>query len=182
MAASARSAGLGAVERSVGQSHQFVRLDGSRGKEGEAAGAGQANAERGHVERRCEDRLDFLTQRDRLVARADSIAEDGEFVAADPRGGATPIHRSGEPVGDLPEDIVSGRMPMSVVDGLEAVEIDQAQCERLAGLLCDDDPVSEQALKAAPVGEPGQIVGQRDGHRRFSRLLGNPLHFGDHEP
>ena len=71
---------------------------------------------------------------------------------------------------------------MSVVDGLEAVEIDQAQCERLAGLLCDADPVGEQALKAAPVGEPGQIVGQRDGHRRLSRLLGNALHFGDHEP
>ena len=70
---------------------------------------------------------------------------------------------------------------MSVVNGLEAVQIDQTQCERLAGLLCDYDPVSEQALKAPPVGEPGQIVGQRYGHRRFSRLLGNPLHFGDRE-
>ena len=71
---------------------------------------------------------------------------------------------------------------MNVVDGLEAVQIDQAQCERLAGLRCDDDPVGEQALKAAPVGEPGQIVGQRDGHRRLPRLLGDPLHFGDHQP
>src|SRR3984957_469196 len=62
------SAGLGAVKRSVGQSHQLVRLGGGRGKEGKATGAGQTNAEWGHVERRREYRLDFLTQGDRLIA------------------------------------------------------------------------------------------------------------------
>ena len=46
----------------------------------------------------------------------------------------------------------------------------------------DSDPVGEQALKAAPVGQPGQIVGQRYGHRRLPRLLGDALLFGDHEP
>src|ERR1700690_2323487 len=82
----AGSAGLGAVERSVGQSNQFVRLGGGRGKEGKATGAGQANAERRRLAGRRKYRLDFLAQGDRLVARADAIAEDGEFVAADPRG------------------------------------------------------------------------------------------------
>jgi hypothetical protein len=64
--------------------------------------------------------------------------------------------------------MVSSRMPMSVVDGLEAVQVDQAKCERLAGLCRGYDPVGEEALKAAPVGEPGQIVGQRDGVRKFA--------------
>src|SRR3984885_6981724 len=100
----ARSAGLGAVERSVGETHQFVRLGGGRGKERKATGAGQTNAERRSVERRREYRLDFLSQGVRLVARADSIAEDGEFIAADPRGRAAPIHSLGEPGGDLPQN------------------------------------------------------------------------------
>ena len=70
---------------------------------------------------------------------------------------------------------------MSVIDGLEAVQIDQTQREGLAGLRCRPDPVGEQALKAAPVGQPGQVVGQRYGHRRLPRLLGGALPFGDHE-
>ena len=38
------------------------------------------------AERRREYRRDFLPEGDRLVARADAVAEDGEFIAAEPRG------------------------------------------------------------------------------------------------
>ena len=100
--------------------------------------------ERDHVERRREDRLDFLAEGNRLVARADPVAEEGEFVAADPRGRATPVHNLGEPVGDLLQNPVSNRMTMNVIDGLEAVKIDQAQCERFARLLCGFDAIGEQ--------------------------------------
>ena len=103
-------------------------------------------------------------------------------ASADPRGGTASVHRLGKTFGDLPENIVSDGMPMKVVYGLEAVQIDQAQCERLPRFRCGCYPVGEEALKAAPVGQPGQIVGERYGHRRFSRLLGDALHFGDHEP
>ena len=99
------------------------------------------------------------------------------ILAAEPR----PCHRFHEPLGDLSENLISSGMPMNVVDGFESVEIDQTEREWLAGLRCGPDPVGEQALKAAPVGQPGQVVGQRYGHRRLPRLLGGALAFSDHE-
>ena len=72
-------------------------------------------------------------------------------------------------------------MSVSVVDGLEAIEVDQSEREWLAGLRSGPDPVGEEPLKAAPVGQTGQIVGQRDSHRRLPRLLGGALLLGDEE-
>jgi hypothetical protein len=45
-------------------------------------------------------------------------------VAADSRGRAASVYRFGEPDRDLPQNLVSGGVPMSVIDGLKAVEID----------------------------------------------------------
>jgi hypothetical protein len=53
------------------------------------------------------------------------------------------------------------------------------QREGLAGLRRGPDPVGEQVLKAASVGQPGQLVCQRDGHRRLPRLFGGALAFSD---
>jgi hypothetical protein len=121
----ARSAGVRPAERSVRQTHQFIWPGGGRRKERKATGAGQANAKRGHVEARREYCLDFLPEGDRFVVRANPVAEDSEFVAADPRGRAASVYRLGEPIGDLPKNLVSGGMPMHVVDGLEAVQINK---------------------------------------------------------
>ena len=72
-------------------------------------------------------------------------------------------------------------MSVRVVDRLEAVQIDETECKGLAGLGCSPYCVGEQAVKTAPVGQPGQIVGQRYGHRRQPRFLRDALLFGDHE-
>ena len=46
---------------------------------------------------------------------------------------------------------------MKVVDGLEAVQIDQAQCERLAGLRSGSYSIGEQALKQRRLGSPVRL-------------------------
>ena len=100
------------------------------------------------------------------------------ILAAEPRPFIALARRSATCL----ENLVSDRMAVNVVDGLEAVQIDQAQRERLAGFCCASYSLGEQALKAAPIGQPGQIVGERDRHRRLPRLLGDALLLGDHEP
>src|SRR5580658_6669664 len=99
-----------------------LRRGGGEGEEGEAAGAGELDVEPVDGERRCEDRLDLVSERNRLGPRADPVAKDGELVAAHPGGRAASLHRPGEPARDLPEDVVSGRMSVDVVDRLESVE------------------------------------------------------------
>jgi hypothetical protein len=64
---------------------------------------------------------------------------------------------------------------------LKPSRFDQAQREWLAGLRFRLDLVGEQALKIPPVGQPGQIICQRDPHRRLPRLLGDALLLCDHE-
>ncbi len=62
-------------------------------------------------------------------------------------------------------------MAVNVVDRLEAVEIEEADGERLAGL----DPGGEQRLHPTPVRQRRQIVGIGDGGRGFFRLLRSPM-------
>src|SRR5208283_5614930 len=98
--------------------------------ERKTAGGGQRDVEPVDDERRCEDRLDLVSERYRLVARADPVAENGELVAAHPGSRAAPGKRVGESARDLREDVVSCRMSVQVVDRLEAVEVDEADGER----------------------------------------------------
>jgi hypothetical protein len=66
-----------------------------------------------------------------------------------------------------------------IVDRLESVEVDKADGERRSRSC--PDPVGELALKAAPVGQSGQIIGEGDGHRRLPRVFRRALFFGDGE-
>ena len=139
------------------------------------------NAELLDDERRGEDFADLASDRDRLVLRAHLFANDCEFVASHSRRVAASAHRAGKPVADLLQNRVADRMPVNVVDRLEAVEVEQADRERLRARLSRVDAAGEQRLKTAPVGEPGQIVGVGDGGGGLPGVFRGAVHFGDHE-
>ena len=81
------------------------------------------------------------------------------------RGRAGPIARSesGEPRADAPEHLVADRVAEGVVDLLEAVEVDEQECEPAAdrARARRRRSASSASNSAAAVGEPGQVIGDR---------------------
>ncbi len=105
-------------------------------------------------------------QRHELVA-----AEPGDHLAGGGRAGL-------QPVGDLDEQPVAGRVPEAVVDGLETVEVEVAQPEALAG------PGAQRLLQAfeeeGAVGQAGErVVGGLVAQPQVEQAaLGGVLHEG----
>ena len=77
-----------------------------------------------------------MMRRGELVDLALGVGPGGqrhELVAAEPGDHLAGRGRAGlQPVGDLDEQPVAGRVAEAVVDGLEAVEVEVAQAEALA--------------------------------------------------
>ena len=53
----------------------------------------------------------------------------GELVAAEPADGVAGADRAAQPGGDLPQQLVAGRVAERVVDLLEAVEVAEEDAE-----------------------------------------------------
>src|SRR6185312_15907718 len=83
------------------------------------------------VELRRTDALDDRARNRDGVAGFEPRQEDGEFVAPQPEALAA-LPQSG---GDLSEHAVADRVPMSVVDLLEVVDVHEAEAERTILLL-----------------------------------------------
>ena len=105
----------------------------------------------------------------------DVLDEDGELVAAQPRGRVGGPQAALQPLADRHEQLVAGGVAQAVVHRLEVVEVDEQHRHRRTlarrsgqGVL---DPVAEQRL----VGQ----VGQRVVERLVGELLLEPLLLGD---
>ena len=55
-------------------------------------------------------------------------------------------------------------MPEAVVNALQVVEVDEAECERRSLVLGDDELTLEPLVEAAVVPETRERVGQREPH------------------
>ncbi len=73
-----------------------------------------------------------LGRRDRLVLATHPAEEDRELVAALAPDDVFGPDRAGQPLGDLDEDLVAGRVAVGVVDPLEVVEVDEQQPDQPA--------------------------------------------------
>jgi hypothetical protein len=74
-------------------------------------------------------------QRFRFVIIEGRVDYDAELIAAKAREEQRVIAHLLHPPGRLNENIVTGGMPVEIVDGLEAVEVDEANNEAVPGLL-----------------------------------------------
>ena len=99
-----------------------------------------------------------LGRRCRLVLAADVLEQHGELVSAEARDCVDLARRALEPARHRAQQLIPLLVAERVVDGLEAVEVDEQQrrtgrhapgaAERLVGDL----------VERRPVGEPGQLV------------------------
>jgi hypothetical protein len=96
-----------------------------------------------------------------LAGIQDSVKEDGELVASEPRDRVTRAHRPLEPAPDLLKNRVAGRMAEAVVDGLEIVEIDEHDPDCRAAATRALDGVVDSVCEQRPVGEARHGVVER---------------------
>ena len=103
-------------------------------------------------------RLERRRQRP-LELRRRAVEQDAELVAAEAVGGAGAGEGRREPGAELREERIAGGMPVGVVIGLEAIEVEHRQGRRRV-IRALADRALEVAEEAAPVPEAGQVVGQ----------------------
>ena len=168
----APAVGLGRVHRQVGVTQHFVGGAVAEVAEGDAdaaaghqLGAVDYHRRRQHVEQP-------LRQRQRSVGRADVFEQHREFVAAEARHQVARPHAVGQPACHLAQQQVAGDVAQTVVDELEAVEVEEHHREALRGIGAAAFHGHAQALvEAVAVRQVGQAV--VIGHM-VQRALGEP--------
>ena len=84
--------------------------------------------------------------------------DDAELVAAETGHGVAEPHDAGEPFGDLADQLVAGGMAVGVVDGLEAVEVDQQHGKPGAGAAEQSQFLVEPEIEGTPVRQQRELV------------------------
>ena len=172
---------LGAVHREVGVAQQLV------GAQRGVAGVG--DADRGadedllalHVEGPAHGGDDARRRRaSGCTPRAVVLEQHGELVAAEARRGVRRARAVGQARGRGAQELVAGGVADAVVDGLEAVEVDEEHAQLGLAAGRHVERVLEAVEEERAVGQPGQRVvegllhgldGARVGERE-ARVLG----------
>ena len=122
--------------------------------------------------RRHNQRLSLATETDALVERIEEplgdfggdgegwavFDEDDELITAQLADTVGRSQRCPKALGDGLENLVSGRVPQSVVDDFESVEIQIEQCDRLMGSLGPLQHLASSVHEERPIGEACQRV------------------------
>ena len=146
------------VERAVCQPDQLVAPGSMRRERRHAAADGHL------VDPLDPQRRDALDDRPRHRARRALVVprqEDGELVAAETER----LAALSQPRRDLAEHRVAHRMAVVVVDLLEVVEVEEAQRNRSAGLLRQDELPLQPLVEAPVIAETGEWIGEGEPHR-----------------
>ena len=101
------------------------------------------------------DNLARKLKRRQLVHGDMRLGEDGELVATDARNAAVTLGHGIQPFGNHPQDGIADKMSERVVDGLEAVEVDQHQGELRIRMI---RTALELFHEVAAVSKPGERI------------------------
>src|SRR5450631_259869 len=115
------------IQRIVGVIEQLCGRGGCRRIDRETGRTRDLYGGFGQMERRAKRGAHLLAEGDEVEVGCEIGDDKGEFVAAQSR--QMDIHRpteTREPLADLDEELVAGRMTVEVVDRLEAVEVEHA--------------------------------------------------------
>ena len=112
-------------------------------------------------DRLVQHRDDALGELDRLGDVGDVFAHDHELVAAEARHRVGRADRTGEPTRDLDEQLVADDVTETVVDELEAVEVEEQDRDVALGAFGARQRVREAVDEQQAVGEVGEVVVQR---------------------
>ena len=80
------------------------------------------------------------------------LADDHEFIAAEPTGSVRVTQCGREASADLDQELVAGVVPEAVVHHLEVVEVDEKHREHLAGAGREPQRVLEPVQDQDPIG------------------------------
>ncbi len=110
-----------------------------------------------------------------LVDRGLVLQQDRELVAAEPSHGVAGSYRAEQALTDRGQQLVADRVAEAVVDGLEAVEVEDDHADRAAVAGLPGKSVLEPVGEQRPVGE----LGQRVMERAVPKLALETVAFGD---
>jgi len=146
---------LGAVHRGVGVAQDHRAVLG-------AGGLGDADARVHHGLPALQDDGTLQRRQDPLghlragQGAATAREQDGELVAAQPRGEVVLAHAGGDPLGDLDEQLVTGAVPEAVVDRLEVVQVEHQDGRGRPAAV--GDGLVDAADQQRAVGQSGERV------------------------
>ena len=170
--------GLGLIEREIGALDELFRLLAVLRREHDADAGFDDGPVAVEIVGLADEAEQPVRQCDRTRARiAVHRLQHREFVAAQPRDHVVPVNAGLEADRDLPQQPVAGKMPERIVDGFEAIEIEQQNVEALAMLAQPHDRPVDLRLEQPAAGQFGQrvVVGEVQ-HLTFGPgLLGDVL-------
>src|SRR3569623_2018260 len=110
------------------------------------------------------------------------VQEQAEFVAAEARERIAFAHAVEQQRGDLAQQLVARKMPDSVVDDLEAVEIEKTKRVLPTVFFAAGESLIETAFEFAPVDEAGQggVLGVIGHFLAGATLLSDVTEYDDH--
>ena len=119
---------------------------------------GDVEVERADVERRPQRGAHLVGHGARAAVVGDALGDDGELVAAEPGHRVAAADDAPQPLAHADEQGVARVVAVGVVDGLEAVEVEEHHRER--HLADDRQGLVELVLEQQPVAEAGERVVQ----------------------
>ena len=127
-------------------------------------------------ERQAELLLHPIDEAEGVLDVADVVDEDGELVAAEPRHGVADADAAFKPAGDPHQQFVAGHVAETVIDDLEAVEVEEEN-----GELEPVRPLGARDRAAEPIREQGAVgqAGEDVVVRLMDKLLLGGLALGD---
>lgn len=88
------------------------------------------------------------------------LAEQDEFVTGQAGEGVAGAQGRAQALSDFDQDVVAGLVAEGVVDGLEAVQVDERQRDATAAAGSGGQGVFDAVVEQSPVGEAGELVVQ----------------------
>ena len=150
---------LAGIHCHIGILQQFRRAFGMVRINGKADRGTEANILRLHQEGGIEQVHDARSQHFGPFARIRTADQDGKFIAAETgRDGAT-TQQAMKPVHELAQNRITGGMAQCVVDGLEAVEVDEQAGKFGFFAVRGLDGVGQRDFKALTIQETRQVIG-----------------------
>jgi hypothetical protein len=158
------AAGLGAIEREVGIAEQSIDVRAVLGGERNTDTDADRHAVSCDPVRLAGTLLDAAGEGARFIRAVDARLQNHELVAADPCHGIEITRAVGEPFGNLAQQLVADRMTESVVDGLEAIEVDAKNCKTLAIPFFATDRLLDAPVEQVTVGKACQRIVMSEPH------------------
>ena len=153
---------LGLVHCEIRVAQKFVRVGAVVGMNGDANRGGRLHLGRLGIGEGGDSLADARGKLRDVVVGADVGLQDREFVAAETGQRVALAHDLAQPRADRLQKTIADGMAVDVVDGLEAVEVDQMQGEYLVAATRAGDGAAELFGQQRPVGQRRQRIVMRE--------------------